>query len=1081
MDNLLPKLVTLGLSEQKAKETLKNASLTKTFSLALAALDKNNINVANLPKGTGLLIYHLCSKIKTQSLSHLELLVLLITSNKLDTTVRVDFSLEYVLNHGISNSPINVAELEKKCGVGIIVTPEEIDKAVEEVIKKNKAEITEQRYRFNVGKILQEVRTSLPWADGKAVKSEVDVQIFDLLGPKTEADLAPPPAKGKKPSKPAVNEVKSKVTNVTNAVDDSAISIMDLMKNKVHFHAPGENYKTDGYVATSNTARLLKEHLAITGGKVRTRFPPEPNGILHIGHAKAININFAYAKAHNGICFLRYDDTNPEKEEEKFFVGIKDMVEWLGYKPYAITHSSDNFQQLYEWAVKLIEKGLAYVCHQTADEMKGFNTELSPWRDRPIHENVQLFEDMKNGKIDEGAATLRMKVTLEEGKVDPVAYRIKFIAHHRTGNDWCIYPTYDYTHCLCDSIEHITHSMCTKEFQSRRSSYYWLCNALDIYCPVQWEYGRLNVNYTVVSKRKIAKLIAENVVSDWDDPRLFTLTALRRRGFPAEAINNFCARMGVTGALSTVDPMMLEASVRDVLNDTAPRRLVVLEPLKVTITNFISEKAVKLTVPDFPAQTDCKSTHEIVFDRVVYIENSDFKESAEKGYRRLSLTQTVGLRHAGVVLKVIEVKKDANGKVLELICSCEKVETSEKPKAFIQWVSNPLEIEVRLYDRLFLHKNPEDPNEVPNGFLSDCNKDSLKILKSFADKAITSAKIYDKFQFERIGFFSVDSDSSKDNLVFNRTVSLKEDAAKDFEEVVDKILQFFFNELVHKIVNFLTLIFTRFFDFLFSIVLRFHKKKKDQETFQTLYQSSNFLIINKKHDVLLNSNDKSKNTVTSQLKILYPDVLAPEITEFLFAHRLDFATSGILCIPLNRKAFQELWDSLEQQRFSKFYFLAIVNGHVDCETEIIDINIGEDTRYKDTSKKMCSSREKLYCKNARRSITKFLVLEKGYFNDRPVTKLLLLPLTTNRRHQLRIHCLEIGHPIVGDYTYNTSTKSDMRPPRLFLHAFRLVLPNTETIDIQTEDPFTERKLKYRYKRGSIFNEIPTAFDLIDSI
>lgn len=588
--------------------------------------------------------------------------------------------------------------------------------------------------------------------------------------------MAPAPAKLKKPAKPAA---VVKTDEPQKKDDDSAMTIMELMKNKCHFHAPGENYKTDGYVTTLNTERLLKEHLKFTGGQVRTRFPPEPNGILHIGHAKAININFAYAAAHDGICFLRYDDTNPEKEEEKFFVGIKDMVEWLGYKPYAITHSSDNFQQLYEWAVVLIKKGLAYVCHQTADEMKGFNTVMSSWRDRPMEENLQLFEDMKNGKIDEGAATLRMKVTLEEGKVDPVAYRIKFIAHHRTGNDWCIYPTYDYTHCLCDSIEHITHSMCTKEFQSRRSSYYWLCNALDIYCPVQWEYGRLNVNYTVVSKRKIAKLTTEKIVSDWDDPRLYTLTALRRRGFPAEAINNFCAKMGVTGALSAVDPMMLDASVRDVLNVTAPRRLVVLEPLKVTITNFISDKPITLNIPDFPGQADCKTSHDIVFDRVVYIEQSDFKESPEKGYRRLSPTQTVGLRHAGIVLKVTEVKKDSAGKVFELICSCEKAETAEKPKAFIQWVSDPFEIEVRLYDRLFMHRNPEDINEVPKGFLSDCNMDSLKVLKSFADKAIKSAKVYDKFQFERNGFFSVDPDSVGDYLVFNRTVTLKEDSSKE--------------------------------------------------------------------------------------------------------------------------------------------------------------------------------------------------------------------------------------------------------------------------------------------------------------
>lgn len=774
--DILPKLVSLGLSEQKAKETLKNAALSKVLTSALTCLEKQKKTVHDLPKGAGMLVYHLCSKIKTQSLGHLDLLVSLVGANKLDTTSRVDCALEYVLNKCVTSAEINVADLEQHCGVGIVVTPEEIDKAVEETLSKNKLEIIEQRYRFNVGKILQEVRSKLPWADGKAVKSEVDVQIFDLLGPKTEADLAPPPAKVKKVIK-AATTVKDDESNKKD--EDSAMTIMELMKNKCNFHAPGENYKTDGYVTTSNTERLLKEHLKKTGGQVRTRFPPEPNGILHIGHAKAININFAYAKAHDGICFLRYDDTNPEKEEEKFFVAIKDMVEWLGYEPYAITHSSDNFQQLYDWAVVLIKKGLAYVCHQTADEMKGFITVLSPWRDRPIEENLQLFEDMKNGKIEEGAATLRMKVTLEEGKVDPVAYRIKFIAHHRTKNDWCIYPTYDYTHCLCDSIEQITHSMCTKEFQSRRSSYYWLCNALDIYCPVQWEYGRLNVNYTVVSKRKIGKLITEKIVNNWDDPRLFTLTALRRRGFPAEAINNFCAKMGVTGAIAAVDPMMLEASVRDVLNITAPRRLVVLEPLKITISNFHSDKAVKINVPDFPGQADCKTSHEIIFDRVVYIEKSDFKETPEKGYRRLSPAQTVGLRHAGIVLKVTEVKKDSSGNVIELTCTCEKAEGAEKPKAFIQWVSDPLEIEVRLYDRLFMHKNPEDLGEVPKGFLSDCNLDSLKVITSFADKSIKNSRVYDKFQFERNGFFSVDPDSNDAKLVFNRTVLLKEDSGKE--------------------------------------------------------------------------------------------------------------------------------------------------------------------------------------------------------------------------------------------------------------------------------------------------------------
>lgn len=519
-----PKLNSSFSSESKAKETLKNANVTKNLTAAL-----NECKGTPLSDGTGILLYHLASKIKAQIIHHLPLLVKYIVSQKLDTTLRIDAALDFVLKNGAQGTQINTAELEKHCGVGIVVTPEEIERHVESSIARNKAALLEQRYRFNVFKIMQEVREVLPWADGKQVKNEVDVQIFDLLGEKTEADLAPPPKKQKE-KKPVETANKSeKLANAEDAskVSDGASSIAELMKTKVHFHAPGENYKTDGYVVTPNTERLLKEHLKITGGKVRTRFPPEPNGILHIGHAKAININFGYAKAHNGTCNLRYDDTNPEKEEEKYFVGIRDMVEWLGYKPDNITHSSDNFQQLYEWAIVLIKKGLAYVCHQTADEMKGFNPKPSQWRDRPIEENLQLFEDMKNGKIDEGLATLRMKITLEEGKMDPVAYRIKFIPHHRTGNDWCIYPTYDYTHCLCDSIENITHSLCTKEFQSRRSSYYWLCNALDIYCPVQWEYGRLNVNYTVVSKRKINKLITEKIVHDWDDPRLFTLTALR--------------------------------------------------------------------------------------------------------------------------------------------------------------------------------------------------------------------------------------------------------------------------------------------------------------------------------------------------------------------------------------------------------------------------------------------------------------------------------------------------------------------------------------------------------------------------
>ncbi|XP_072941638.1 probable glutamine--tRNA ligase [Epargyreus clarus] len=777
-EDIIDRLKILGLSEQKAKETIKNTNVTK---LLLATVSEVNLSLA--PPGTGLLLYHLATKIKPQIADKLPFVCKYIADGKLDSILRIDAGLDYVLHH-VNDKSVDTDAFEKACGVGVVVTPEQVEQAVEVHMAKYKNELLEKRYRFNAGVIMQAVRADLPWADGKAIKNEVDVQILDLLGPKTEADLAPVPKSEKKAksadaakSKPKGDNKVSKVQESIETADTSGCtSVPDLMK-KLPFHAPGENYKTDGYVVTPNTKRLLEEHLKITSGKVRTRFPPEPNGILHIGHAKAININFGYAAAHDGVCFLRYDDTNPEKEEEKFFVGIKDMVEWLGYKPYKVTHSSDYFDQLYEWAVQLIKKDLAYVCHQRSEEIKGFNPPPSPWRNRPIAQSLQLFEDMKNGKIDEGDATLRMKITLEEGKQDPVAYRIKFKPHHRTGNTWCIYPTYDYTHCLCDSIEHITHSLCTKEFQSRRSSYYWLCNALDIYCPVQWEYGRLNVNYTVVSKRKIAKLIEVGIINDWDDPRLYTLSALRRRGVPAAAVNAFCGALGVTGAAAALHPAALDAAARDQLNLTAPRTMVILEPLKLTIKNFPSDKLIEVTVPDFPNEPE-KGSHKVILNKVLYIEATDFMEQPEKAYRRLTPTQSVGLRHAGYVIKVAQVIKDSNGKITEIECTAESTESAEKPKAFIHWVSEPIKIEVRLYEPLFKHKNPEDPNEVPGGFLSDCREDTLKVVNAYADASIKGAKVYDKFQFERIGFFSVDPDTTAKKMVFNRTVSLKEDTGK---------------------------------------------------------------------------------------------------------------------------------------------------------------------------------------------------------------------------------------------------------------------------------------------------------------
>ncbi|XP_033643669.1 glutamine--tRNA ligase-like [Asterias rubens] len=773
--DLVNLFTSIGLSEQKAKETIKNQALANSLKEVINEAKKQN-GGSSIDKACGALLYHTATRLNHQK--RLGFLLGYIVSKGISSEPQLTAALDFFKSH--PSDPVDAKAFELACGIGVVITPEQIEDAVESVIKKHTAELMEKRYHYSMGILMGEARQLLKWADGKAIKNEVDMQVLDLLGPKTDADREKP-AKTKEPkgkSKTKEEQRKSEPEKeLASPAEGGAETINQLMGEAVKFHKPGDNYKTDGYIVTPKVMELLKEHLELTGGGVRTRFPPEPNGILHIGHAKAINFNFGYARAHGGITFLRYDDTNPEKEEEKFFTAILDMVRWLGYEPYKVTHASDYFQNLYDLAVDLIRRDLAYICHMKPEEIKGYNNPDSPWRDRPIEESLKLFDDMRRGKIAEGEAVLRMKHTLAEGKKDPVAYRIKFTPHHRSKDKWCIYPTYDYTHCLCDSLEHITHSLCTKEFQSRRQSYYWLCNALDQYCPVQWEYGRLNMNYTVVSKRKIGKLIEHGIVRNWDDPRLFTLTALRRRGFPPEAINNFCAKIGVTMSRVTFDPSFLDSCVRDFLNNTAPRVMAVLEPIKVTIVP--DRKREMLSIPIIPHDSS-KGIRQVAFTSAIYIEQSDFSENPEKGYRRLTPTQSVGLKYAAQVLTLKSIVKDESGRVTELKVTAESVDTASKPKAFIHWVAEPMEVEVRIYGRLFKHKNPEDPAEVPGGFLTDCNQDSLTVIpKALVDQSVKGAKVYDKFQFERNGYFSVDPDSTPNNIVFNRTVALKEDTGKN--------------------------------------------------------------------------------------------------------------------------------------------------------------------------------------------------------------------------------------------------------------------------------------------------------------
>lgn len=766
-------LKLICLNDQKIKETIKNEQLSSFLAEIITYAQSVAKNTEPFDKVVSVLIYSLGTKIKSQLKSRINLLVDNIVNKNLASDLQLTAAFDYLLSN--PSDSVNIKEFNEFCGVGVVVTPEQIKATVAEVLKNHNQGLLEKRYKYPVGPVLAELRSKLKWADGKLLKTEFDSQLLALLGPKTDADKKPEPKK-EDTAKKAVTTVAKKSAA---AEDEKILSFMDLAGEAINFFKPGENYKTEGYVVTDKTMGLIKEHLKATGGRVVTRFPPEPNGILHIGHAKAINFNFGYAQAHNGYCYLRFDDTNPEKEEEKYFTGIIDMVTWLGYKPHKITHASDQFDKLYELACELIRRNLAYVCHQKADELKGHNVPSSPWRNRPVEESLRLFNDMRKGKFDEGEASLRMKHTMEDGKEDPVAYRIKYAHHARSGYKWCIYPTYDFTHCINDSLENISHSLCTKEFQARRSSYYWLNNALDLYCPVQWEYGRLNLNYTVVSKRKLMKLIQEGICFDWDDPRLFTLSALRRRGYPPEAINMFCAKVGVTMAQTTTDISLLEACVRTVLNQTAPRAMAVLEPLKVTIENFPQDSKIEVTAPNFPAD-ESKGSHTLSFEKVVYIDACDFVENpTDKGYKRLSLQQPVGLRYSGYQIAVKEVKRNSDGSVAELIATCTKTGDGVKPKGYIQWVSDPLVIEIRLIEKLFHHENPEDSSVVPGGFLTDVNKDALKIVSNaMVDRSVQKAKVFDKFQFERVGYFSVDPDTHEDLMVFNRTVSLKEDNQK---------------------------------------------------------------------------------------------------------------------------------------------------------------------------------------------------------------------------------------------------------------------------------------------------------------
>jgi glutaminyl-tRNA synthetase len=524
---------------------------------------------------------------------------------------------------------------------------------------------------------------------------------------------------------------------------------------------------------------------------VVTRFPPEPNGYLHIGHAKSICLNFGIAREYGGRCCLRFDDTNPTKEEAEFAQAIERDVHWLGFEWDEIRHASDYFEQLYEWAEHLIQSGKAYVDSSSAEEirlMRGTLTEPgknSPYRDRPVAENVDLFRRMRAGEFPDGAHVLRARIDMSSPNVnmrDPVLYRIRHETHHRTGDKWCIYPMYDMAHPPSDAIEHVTHSLCTLEFEDHRPLYDWLMENLPVPSrPRQIEFARLNLNYTVMSKRKLLRLVEEGHVRGWDDPRMPTLAGLRRRGYTPESIRNFCDRVGVARRENVIDVALLEFSIREHLNRVAPRVMGVLRPLKVVIENYPDGGGEEFETPNNP-EDPSMGTRRVPFARIIYIERDDFMEEPPKKFFRLAPGREVRLRSAYFITCTGVVKNEA-GEVVELRATYDPAtrggdaQDGRRPKATLHWVSaaDAIDCEVRLYDRLFRSESPEEAGN----FLDDLNPASLEVIEGAKlEPSIRGAQHPARYQFERLGYFCVDPDSNAGKLVFNRTATLKDTWAK---------------------------------------------------------------------------------------------------------------------------------------------------------------------------------------------------------------------------------------------------------------------------------------------------------------
>ncbi|KVI02564.1 Aminoacyl-tRNA synthetase, class I, conserved site-containing protein [Cynara cardunculus var. scolymus] len=726
MVEALDLFLKIGLDKRTAENTIANNKVTSNL---VAVINEESAEVSRLDglsvalffvhsyeidhlaavtdgceRSTGNLLYTVATKFPANALVHRPKLLEYIVSSKIKAPAQVEAAFAFLTVTG--SEDLDISKFEEACGVGVEVSVEDMERTVNEIFEERKSAILEQRYRTNVGDIFAQVRKKQPWADPKIVKQLIDSKLYALLGEKTAADNEKPVKKKKE--KPVKVEDKSTTEEAPQSIPSE-----EELNPYLIFPAPEENYKVHTEVFFSdrpvlracNSKAILEKHLKITGGKVLTRFPPEPNGYLHIGHAKAMFVDFGLAKERGGGCYLRYDDTNPEAEKKEYIDHIEEIVGWMGWKPFKITYTSDYFQELHDLAVELIRRGHAYVDHQTPDEIKEYREKKmnSPWRDRPISESLKLFDDMKRGMIEEGKATLRMKqdmqsdnfnISLHTHMLETSGVSIQVMIMHIALSILLKISHIRYVFCTMPLLL-LPYLLCTLEFETRRASYYWLLDALSLYQPYVWEYSRLNITNTVMSKRKLNRLVTENYVDGWDDPRLMTLSGLRRRGVTSTAINTF-----------------------------------------------------------------------VPFSSVVYIEQSDFRIKDSKDYYGLAPGKTVLLRYAFPI-------------------KCTEVVLSEDKKTVVEgvlhWVAepspgiDPLKVEVRLFEKLFLSENP---GELDN-WLDDLNPESKVVMTcAYAVPTLRDAAVDDKFQFERLGYFVADKDSTPEKLIFNRTVTLRDSYGK---------------------------------------------------------------------------------------------------------------------------------------------------------------------------------------------------------------------------------------------------------------------------------------------------------------